>query len=231
MKKFILFFPIVLLANSICFDLKNDDRLLNKYKSFHPDLKDSSKLLEKRLYFANKYNNDDKDIVAKIGAIEALYDAYRNNLLKKYSPDDKVIKSFYIDNKEAFKESTLVNISTIKVISIDLADKLYNILKNEPKRFEELAKKYSLDKTIYFKDIPLDKFNYKAREAIRKAKEQDILEPIKVGNYFYINRIDKKIKKDPSFKNLKPEIKKILVNIYVNKLMDKMFEEDEWGLL
>ena len=231
MKKFILFFPIVLLANSICFDLKNNEKLLNKYKSFHSDLKNSAKLLEKKLYFAKKYDNSDKDIVAKIGAIEALYDAYRNNLLKKYSPDDKVIKSFYIDNKEAFKESTLVNTSTIKVFSVDLADKIYNILKKEPKKFEELAKKHSLDKQIYFTDIPLANFSYKVREAIRVAKEHDILEPIKVGNYIYINRIDKKIKKDPSFKNLKPEIKKILVNIYVNKLMDKMYEEDEWGLL
>ena len=227
MRKFIFFFPMLLLANSVCFDLNKNDQLINKYKALHSNFKNSSKLLEKKLYFAKKYNNNDKDIIAKIGAIEALYEAYRKNLLNKYSPDDKVIKSFYIDNKEAFKESTLVNISTIKVISVDLADKIYNILKKEPKKFEELAKKHSLDKQIYFTDIPLANFNYKVREAIRVAKEHDILEPIKVGNYIYINRIDRKIKKDSSYKNLKPEIKKILVNIYVNKLMDKMYEEDE----
>ena len=88
-----------------------------------------------------------------------------------------------------------------------------------------MAKKYSLDNTIHYVNLPIDKFNLKVRDFIRKAKKGDISEPIKIGEFYYIDRVDNKKTLKPTYENLKPQIKKLLVNIYVNKLMKKMYED------
>ena len=230
MKKiFLLSLAVFAFSNEICFNLKKDDKLLDVYKKNMPSYIPSSaasKNLDKMIFFAKKYNLKDKDEIAKLGAIEALANAYRNYLIKKYSPNDKVIKSFYEEYKNNFSKETYVDISTIKVKSIDLADKIYKELKKNPKKFDKLAKKYSLDENIKYKNIALDKFAFEVRDFIRKAKKGEILKPIKVGEFYYIDRVDNKKEVTPTYENLKPKLKKILVNIYVNKLMKQMYEEE-----
>ena len=131
-----------------------------------------------------------------------------------------------MEYKDQFAPSTIVDISTIKVKSIDLADKIYSELKKGAS-FEKLAKKYSLDENIHYVNLPLDKFAYEVRNFIRKAKKGEISKPIKVGEFYYIDRLDNKKTIKPTYENLKPQIKEILVNIYVKKLMDKMYEEGQ----
>lgn len=231
MKKLLLVsIGIFAFSNEISINLNkiNKKELLKEELKFAPSYIPKNTIeenLNKKIFFAKKYNLKDKALVAKLGAVEALSNAYRNYLIKKYSPDDKVIKSFYEEYKAQFAPSTTVNISTIKVKSVDLADKLYNELKSNPSKFNKLAKKYSLDKNIHYINLSLDKFNLEVRNFIRNAKKGQITKPVKIGEFYYIDRVDNKKTISPTYKNLKPQIKKILVNIYVNKLMKKMYED------
>jgi len=231
MKKILLLsLAVFALSNEICFDLNKIDKtkLIKLKEKFLPEYlpkEAAKKIIDKELFFAKKYNLKDKDLIAKLGAIEALADAYRNYLIKKYAPNEKVIKSFYEEYKDNFAKTTIVDISTIKVKSLNLADKIYNELKKNPKKFDELAKKYSLDENIKYTNLALDKFNIKVRNFIRKAKKGEISEPIKIGEFYYIDRVDNKKEITPTYKNLKPQLKKLLVNIYVNNLMKKMYED------
>ena len=233
MKKFIFFVIVtILFGKNICFNLNNvniDKLAAKEVKLLHQNIPYNSvvKSLKYQLFFAKKYNFKDKNIIAELGAIQFLYSAYRNYLIKKYSPNEKVLKSFYIEYKDNFAPQTFVNISTIKVTSLKTADKIYSILKKHPSEFDKLAKKYSLENHIHYIKIPLSKFNYKIRQMIRKSKKGDIIEPIKIGNFYYIDKIDEKKTLEPTFKNLKPELKKILVQIYVDNLMKKMYEDQQ----
>jgi len=217
-------------SNEICINLNkiNKNELIKKKQEFLPSYypkEAAEKIINKELFFAKKYNQKDKDTIAKLGAVEALANAYRNYLVKKYSPNDKVIKSFYLEYKDQFAKETVANISTIKVKSIDLADKIYSELKKSPSKFDKLAKKYSIDENIKYVNLPLDKFALNVRNFIRKAKPGEISKPIKIGEFYYIDRLDKKKVIQPTYENLKPKLKKLLVNIYVNKLMKKMYED------
>ena len=233
MKKLLfLSLGVFAFSNEICMDLNkiNSKELLKEELKFAPSYIPKNVVeenLKKKIFFAKKYNQKDKALVAKLGAIEALSNAYREYLIKKYSPNEKVIKSFYEEYKNEFAPSTIVDISTIKVKSVDLADKIYKELKKDPSKFDKLAKKYSLDKNIHYVNLPLDKFAFKVRDFIRNAKKGDISEPIKIGEFYYIDRVDNKKTIKPTYENLKPKIKKLLVNIYVNKLMQKMYEDEQ----
>ena len=85
----------------------------------------------------------------------------------------------------------------------------------------------SLDKNIKYVNLPIDKFAYNVREFLRSAKKGEISEPIKISNFYYIDRLDNKKTIKPTYENLKPQIKEILVNIYVKNLMNKTYEDEQ----
>jgi len=233
MKKILLFASITFaFSNQVCIDFNKIDinKLAKEKTKFLPSyVKVNTKdLLKKELFFAKKYTQKDKALIAKLGAVELLYEAYKNELIKKYSPNDKVIKSFYEEYKDNFSKTIQVNLSSIRVKSVLLADKIYSQLQKNPSEFDKLAKKYSLDDTIHYKNISLDKFAFNVRNFIETAKLKEISKPIKVGEFYYIDRIDAKKTITPTYKNLKPQLKKLLVEIYVKNLMKKMYEDAEW---
>jgi parvulin-like peptidyl-prolyl isomerase len=226
-----LFIFVFVYANEFCLDFdKINKKLFEKKIQLSPSYYSSDyveKQLKKEIFFAKKYNLSDKKIIAKIGAVDALYYAYIKYLKKKYAPNDKVLKSFYIEYKNEFPKITKVNVSFIKCISLDLADKIYEILKKNPNKFQDLAKKYSLDENIKYENMDLKKFPYKSRKFIRNAKIGDISKPIIIGKYYFIYKLDKKVTLQPTYENLKPYIKDILVTMYVKHLMEKMYRNDE----
>jgi len=233
MKKLLLLTATVFaFSNELCVDFNKIDlnKLAKTKQKFVPSYvkMNTKEVLQKELFFAKKYNQKDKNLIAKLGAIEMLSDAYKESLIKKYSPNDKVIKSFYEEYKGSFVKTTKFNISSIRVKTIDVADKIYSELQKNPSKFNEVAKKYSLDDNIHYKDISLDKFAFSLRKILRKAKKNEILKPVKVGEFYYIDRVDSKKVIIPTYKNLKPQLKKLLVNIYVKNLMKKMYEDAQW---
>ena len=234
MKK--LFLPLLvssLFANNLCVDVNHiKAEKLVKYEkmllSYYIPKNKAYEIINKELFFAKKYLKlfpaKSKNIFI-LGGIKALSEAYRNYLIKKYSPNDEVIKSFYMEYKNSFLPSVKVDISTIKVKSVELADEIYKKLKKNPSLFYKMAKKYSIDNDIKYVNLPLDKFAFNVRNFLEHAKVGEISKPLKVGNFYYIDKIDKKEHISVKYKDIKPQIKKLLVNIYVNKLMKKMYED------
>jgi len=186
-------------------------------------------ILKNRLFskaFLNRYKIDKKTkTLLNISIENALSNLYIEKLKQFNKPNDKVLKSFYLDHKDEFKPIEKVSISTIKVNSLKKADKIYLKLKQNPKLFEELAKRENLDPQIHYKDISILRFNPIVREWIRNHKKGDISEPIKIGNSFFIDRIDNKTKTNISYNSLKEDIKNLLMSIYVNSMIKKEFEK------
>jgi len=199
-----------------------------------PDSAVRNDLLKNRLFaktFLEQSGSIDEDtkIVINQAVEKALANLYMEKIKRENQPDEKALKSFYLDHAESFKPLTSVSISTIAVDSLKKADEIYLKLKKDPKLFEEIAKKESVDPAAsnggHYKDVPILKFAPAVREWIRKHKEGDISEPIMVGRYFYIDRIDKKSKTDTSYESLKSDIKKILVNAYLAERVKEEFKK------
>lgn len=189
------------------------------------------KQIQKEKYFASafikQYKLDDSTNKALSLAInETLTKLYTNKLKEKYTPDSKVIKSFYLENKKDFAADTIVSISTIVLKTLHKADEVYHKIISDKKSFDSLAKENSLDQNIEFVDVSLSISSTPLRKWLRDAKVGDISEPIKIGNSYYIERLNKKEEKSPTYENLKPMIKDMLVNIYVNKLMANDYLEN-----
>ena len=186
-------------------------------------------LLKNRLFskaFLKKYNIDKKTKTLLNLSIEnTLSNLYIKKLKQLNKPDDKVLKSFYLDHKDEFKPVEKVSISTIKVNSLKKADKIYLKLKQNPKLFEDIAKRESIDPQIHYKNISILRFNPFIREWIRNHKKGNISEPIKIGNYFFIDKIDDKTKTNISYNSLKNDIKNILMSVYVNSMIKKELEK------
>ena len=199
-----------------------------------PDSAVRNDLLKNRLFAKafleqSGFVDEDTKIVINQAVEKALANLYMQELKRKNQPDEKALKSFYLDHAESFKPLTNVSISTIAVDSLKKADEIYLKLKKDPKLFEEIAKKESLDASAssggHYKDVPILKFAPAIRDWIRKHKEGDISEPIMVGRYFYIDRIDRKSKTDTSYESLKSDIKKILVNAFLAEKIKEEFKK------
>lgn len=193
-----------------------------------------NELLENRL-FANAFLkdknhiDDNTTIILNFAIEKALASLYIKRLKKQKQPDEKALKSFYLDHIDSFKPMPIVSISTIAVDSLKKADEIYIKIKKNPKLFEELAKKESIDPSAsnggHYKNVPIITFAPEVREWIRKHKVGDVSEPIKVGRFYYIDRIDKKKKTDISYKSLKEDIKKILINVYIAEKIKEEFKK------
>jgi parvulin-like peptidyl-prolyl isomerase len=233
----LLILESLLNAKNICVnnDFNVDKEIIKIQKSLLPNGKyytDGSvrKVIKEEKFYADEYikkygiDSETKKALA-LSINKTLAQLLKNKLIKKYSPDDKVLKSFYYDHIDEFKPETEVSVSSITLLSLDKADEIYSKLKKDPSKFEEMAKKYSIKDNTVYKNVEISKFALPVREWIRKAKPGDISEPIKLGKIYVIDRLDSKKEIKPTYENLKPFIKNILVNIYVNKLMKQMYED------
>ena len=189
------------------------------------------KQIQKEKYFASvflkKYGIDDNTSKAlSLSLNDTLTKLYTLKLKEKYAPNSKVIKSFYLENRAAFTADTIVNVSTITLKTVKKADEVYSKIVKNKTEFNKLAKANSLDTNIDYVNVSISKFAPKLRKWIRDAKVGDISQPIKIGNFYFIDRVNKKVEKAPTFENLKPKLKKLLVDIYVNRLLANQYREN-----
>ena len=188
-------------------------------------------VIKKEQFFANKFlkefgETEKAKIAIKLAKQEVLAKLYREKLKEKFIPNEEAIKSFYIDNKEEFAPSTTISLSVITLKNIDIADKVYKELKKNPDKFKEIAKKYSLDNHIDYKDVSIAIVAPQVRAWVRKAKVGEISEPFKVGKMFFIDKLNDKKTIQPTYENLKPELKTLLQNIYINKKLEQLYIEE-----
>ena len=200
--------------------------------AYMPDSVIENKIYKNRL-FTKEYmkrplsQEDKRKLQLVIEWILAL--SYIDKLKKEHAPTEEDLKSFYLDKKDLFKPVEIVDISTIAVPSLKKADEIYQMLKKNPEKFEEIAKKESLDPSAKsggkYKKVSILMFHPDIREWIRTHKTGDISEPIKVGKYYYIDRIDNKYKTSTDYNSVKKDIKELLENIYIKNMIDQEFEK------
>ena len=157
-----------------------------------------------------------EDILAKV---------YIEKYKETHKPSQAAIKSFYLDHKESFQPTQKISVSSIVTDSLSKADKIYLQVTKNPKKFNAIAKKESLEPlAISFKNISIAAFNPVVREWIRNHKKEDISEPIKIGRFYYIDRLDKKVQTVVDYKHLKNNIKTLLSNLYIKNRLENHYE-------
>jgi parvulin-like peptidyl-prolyl isomerase len=226
--------------NIVCFDSGNFSNVeinsseIKAYKKIFPGTrilsneKIQENILRQRLFaraYLKEISNIDKELKREIKLVieDFLAKKYIDTLRKKHLPKEDDLKSFYLDHKDRFKPMPYVDLSTIKLDSLDKADEIYMTLNKNPNKFEEIAKKVSLDSQIQYKNVPFVMLAPQVRAWIRNHQEGDISEPIKIGDYYYIDRIDKKRETNTSYGALKKDIREILSRIYISEKIEEEY--------
>lgn len=241
-----VFSTVLIAASELCYsyddsNITNEDihiyRKLFPESKILPDQTIESTIKNNRLLAKEVLKNGvSKELQKRVRlAIEkTLSQYYIEKLKKKYAPSKEAIESFYLDHKDSFHPVEQVDISTIMVASLQKADQLYRYLQKHPEKFSQTAKKESLDPMAKnggrYVHVPISMFNPKIREWIRKHKAGDISPPLKVGDVFFIEKLEKKYQPPLSYEALSPEIKNLLETIYVNKKIEnklKQLKEEE----
>ena len=242
MKKGVfLAFAIVplLYGQSVCVDTSNLDvsskgiELIKEYDDLSIPNKYVKRVFNRNTLFAKallkKYGLSEEDrgyIDLKVA--EALANIYMKKESDRFEPNEKEIKSFYIEHMDEFKPILKAELSLISVKSLELADRIYKELQKDTSKFKELAKKYSIDGTSEIGGklgkVDLDKFPLPVREWVRGHKESEISEPIRIGDYFFVVQLHKKVEKKPTYENVKDEIKNLLKRLVKTKKLKEEYK-------
>lgn len=228
-----------LYGKNLCYDINSIKatsigiEAVKEYDNLNIPKKYIKKVFDRNIVFAKalvkKYslNKKDKEYI-DLKIAEALANIYMKKESNRFQPNEQEIKSFYIDHKSEFKPILEANLSLISVASLNLADKIYSELRKNPNKFKELAKKYSIDGTSQIGGslgvVNLDRFPFVIRKWVREHKKGDISEPIKVGNYFFILQLHKKIEKQPTYENEREWIKKLLTKLVKYKKLKEEYK-------
>ena len=228
----------------ICYNLPKDTKITNvdievfkksaQSPIFTSDNVVERELLKNRLFaksFLEKNNLKDNDVKRYVNLMveQALASLYIAKIKEKNKPSDSVIKSFYLDHIDSIKPVEQVSVSVIALDSLKRADEVYLELKKDSSKFEAIAKKESLDPSAsdggHYKDIKITNFAPVIRKYLREHKVAQVSQPMQVGRFFYIERIDKKEKSDVGYDSLKKDVKDLLSNIYLNQKIKEEFEK------
>ena len=191
------------------------------------------KVQERNLLFADalkkSYRLDANDTAyLKLKVAEAMAKLYIIKRSRTFEPTEEDLKSFYIDHKNEFISNLEANLSVIAVKSLVIADKIEAELKQDAKKFESLAKQYSVDGSFetggYIGYKKLEMFPYELRHWIESSKENQISEPIKSGGYWFILKVTDKHLSSTDYEDLKPTIKALLKRLVKRQ---KMVEEEK----
>lgn len=193
------------------------------------DKKLEQELSQNRVFakeFLKQSNLTHKQKTALNIAIEdILAKAYMEEYKQKHQPSQADIKSFYLDHEQSFKPLEKISISSIVTDSLAKADKIYLQLQKEPAQFDAIAQKESLEpNTVSFKNIEITMFSPSIRDWIREHNQTDISEPIQVGRFYYIDRIDNKTQESVSYENLEEKIKDLLSTLYIHNELNNHYD-------
>ncbi len=187
--------------------------------------KDVKKTLLKNRLFAKAYlqekghNKKELNTLLRLAVENELATLYIKELKEKHAPTQKVVKSFYDANKNGLKEQTFVDIETYSTQNLQKADTLYLHYKKDAKGFSKAkeVKKYT--------HIKLQKFAPEVREWIREHKAGDISQPIQIGNYYFVEKLEKKESIKPTYDSFSPELKELLKALYIKNNIEETLEK------
>ncbi len=184
--------------------------------------------LQNRL-FAKEFiekNGISKDLeIEMILEIEKLLSKkYQTQMMDKIKTDEKVLKSYYLDNLNSFKLPPKIHSSDIVVNNLKEAQEIHYKLVHEKANFEELAKEKSIDPTkSNGGKLPVteaDKFVFPLMSFVEMAEEGSISSPIKVGEQYHIMKLEKREVQATDYESVKDIIRdRLLMGIKVEQLL------------
>ncbi len=209
--------------------------MIDAYKTLFPatkylsDNKIKKKILKDKLFASEFLQKEKIDNRLKhsldLLVTHFLASRYIELVKKSNEPNETVLRSFYEVYKDSLKPPKSVDISTIKVPSLEEADKIYLTLKKDPQKFDQLAREKSKDSQIHYKNVPITFFNPEIREWIRNHKQGDISTPFHIAPFYYIDRIDKIYDTNASYESLLPTMKQLLKNLYISNRLDRLYQQ------
>ncbi|MFN8671692.1 MAG: peptidylprolyl isomerase [Candidatus Sericytochromatia bacterium] len=192
------------------------------------DEKASEKMFKDYLKQAGLTSSQFYETVEKDKLIEKVKNTIEDEKIKI---SDKEIKDYYEKNTKEFTTPEQVKASHILVKDEAKAKELYETLKKEPKKFEELAKANSTDPGSKDKGGDLGFFGKgqmvkEFEETAWNLQKDEISEPVKSQfGYHIIKKIDQHPEKVETFENSKKKIKDNLKQKQSKDVMDKFLKE------
>lgn len=229
------------------------DSLINKEiflqyaekNSVYPD-KDAVDLEIEKIKKEN-FNGEDKPFKDYIRSISSTIEQFRDSIYKdktvekirkqivdeKVKITDKETKEYYDKNLAEFKTKEQVQASHILVKEESKAKEIYDELQKDPKKFDELAKKNSVDPGSKDKGGDLGFFGKGQMvaefEKTAWALEKDqISEPVKTQFGFHIiKKIAHKDEKQDKYEDVKKKIEDNLKQKQSNDVLEKFIKEQK----
>lgn len=161
-----------------------------------------------------------------------IIDAYlRKKILTEMKVDDKELKAYYEKMKEEFTEPEKTHSKHILVKEKKLADELYEKIKKDPSKFEDIAKEYSVDSSgkkggdigSHEKGTLVPEYE----SALDKLKNPGDISPVTKSQFGYhiIKLVGREKGKTPSFEDIKEELKEAYIKENQRKIFDKLLDD------
>jgi len=207
---------------------------LQQLFNFHITNKGAYKLVKENRMLANFYldeNNLSKYDISyiKIIAENYLADKVVKDIQSKADLSEKVLLSYYIENKDKFKKEDKIKPIIFWFKDPDDAINFYMQMKTKDLSYMKARSKNF--KVFKIEDVdykPITFFKKEIRNLISPEKKGKLLYPMvlssQVANVMYIEDYQKAVGNKP-FKNIKEEIKKILLKKSFNDFRKKLIQQ------
>jgi len=175
--------------------------------------------LQNRLFskeYLSKRKLSEKEKAEVILEVEKYLSAkYQKELIDAVVTDEKVLKSYYLDNKDEFVLPPKITARDIVVEKADKADEAYYKVMAEKIDFDKIAREYSEDmfasKGGLLPAAPISEFTYPLKSWLETAKVGDISTPIKVFEKFHILKVEKIEEQSTKYEDIKDIIRERLI--------------------
>ncbi|QER42785.1 hypothetical protein F1847_08510 [Thermodesulfobacterium sp. TA1] len=192
--------------------LKEEIKSLGGEENFKQRLKEKGLTLE-------EYKKKIKDILLKMRLVHFM-------LKEKIVITDEDLKPLYAEEIKRYDKSFRYWLSVFITKDEGLAKSLYEELV-KGKTFEDLIKNLSKEKGMFFNEsFKEEELDPKVLQKVKELKPEEIAEPLKVGDNFYLIKLIKKGENEPpAFEELKPRLKQKLFEEKAQKFIEKWIKE------
>ena len=212
---------------------KSDVNALKRYLKekfkFHISDKGARKVVKENRILANEYlkkdllKKQDKDLL-KIELEMKLADKFTEYLQRKIKIPENVLKSYYYDHREDYKQSDEVTLERIRFKNFDEAMKFYNEILKQKEKKDHLLKKYH-GKVIYKGTVKKERLKNSIQSFLKEEMQNTYLPPMVLQadriDVYYVHTYQKAKGYKPYIK-VKKEIENILYKRTFNREREKI---------
>ena len=149
---------------------------------------------------------------------------------KTFTPSEQELRTYYNEHKKQFISPVEVSVSHILVSTKEEAEKIIKKLKNGEK-FDELAKKYSIDPASNIYGGDLGKYRYgellpEFETVVEKLNTGEISDVVKTAYGYHIIKITgRKILPTKKYEDAKEDIRKLIIKDKFDEWVEKKKKE------